>query len=215
MAACAQGAIIRISLISPNFLSKIFPASAITAIMNRNFKGKSGHTVIGMCTGCHNPHSSNSNKLLKADQPELCYNCHEKSKFTKKYVHAIIPAGGCTSCHTPHVSDNPSLLTNKDINDLCITCHVPQAKGQHVTAAIIGGGVKRKFHPVRGATDPRFPGKPKKIPDPNKPGKEIEVFDPNNPGKEINCVSCHNPHSSDFRKLFPAANLCELCHKYF
>jgi predicted CXXCH cytochrome family protein len=87
-------------------------------------KGKSGHTSVGMCMGCHNPHASDYDKLLKAPQPELCYTCHEKSKFNKKYVHSIIAAGGCTACHTPHISPNRALLPNKDINELCVTCHV-------------------------------------------------------------------------------------------
>lgn len=195
-------------------LVKDVPGLCYNCHNESKFKGKSGHTNLGMCTGCHNPHSSNSNKILRADQPELCYTCHEKAKFTKKYIHAIIPAGGCTPCHTPHASDNPSLLLYKDINELCVTCHVPQSKGQHVTSAVMGGS-KRKYHPIRGAIDPRFPGKTKKIPDPKNPGKEIEVPDPDHPGKEINCASCHNPHSSDFRRLFPAASVCGLCHEYY
>lgn len=178
------------------------------------FKGKSGHTAVGMCTGCHSPHSSNSDKLLKDNQPELCYTCHDKAKFTKKYVHAVVNMpNGCSTCHSPHLSDQPSLLI-KNVNDLCVTCHLEQSKGEHITSSITVGS-RRKYHPIRGVTDPRFPGKPKKIPDPNRPGRQIEVFDPNNPGKEMNCASCHNPHSSDFPKLFPAANVCQLCHKYY
>jgi predicted CXXCH cytochrome family protein len=198
----------------PKILLKDIPGLCYNCHKESKFKGGKGHTNIGMCNGCHAPHASNTNKILKSDQPEVCYNCHDKAKFTKKYVHAIIPAGGCTSCHTPHISENPSLLLMNNIYDLCITCHVPQSKGQHITSSVIAGS-KRKYHPIRGVTDPRFPGKPKKIPDPNRPGKEIEVFDPANPGKEMTCISCHDPHSSDFRKLFPTASVCKLCHKYF
>ena len=200
----------------PKLLMKDIPGVCYSCHKESKFKGgKSGHTNIGMCTGCHNPHASNSSKILKSDQPDVCYNCHDKAKFTKKNVHKIIPTGGCTPCHTPHISDNPSLLIMNNIYDLCVTCHVPQSKGQHITASVIAGANKRKYHPIRGVTDPRFPGKPKKIPDPNRPGKEIEVFDPANPGKEMTCLSCHNPHSSDFRKLFPVASVCKLCHQYF
>ena len=198
----------------PKLLMKDIPGVCYSCHKESKFKGgKSGHTNIGMCTGCHNPHASNSSNILKSDQPDVCYTCHDKAKFTKKNVHKIIPTGGCTPCHTPHISDNPSLLLMSNIYDLCVTCHVTQSKGQHITASI--GGSKRKFHPIRGVTDPQFPGKPKKIPDPNKPGKEIEIFDPDNPGKEMTCISCHNPHSSDFRKLFTTASICKRCHKYF
>jgi len=198
----------------PKLLLKDSPALCYSCHNESKFKGgKSGHTGIGMCTGCHTPHASASVKILKGDQPELCYTCHDKAKFTKKYIHGIISKGGCTACHTPHTSNYPALLTN-NITEVCITCHLPQSKGQHVTATVIAGP-KRRFHPVSGVTDPRFPGKPKKIPDPNKPGKEIEAYDPDNPGKLITCASCHDPHSSDYIHLFPVANVCGLCHKYF
>jgi predicted CXXCH cytochrome family protein len=71
----------------------------------------------------------------------------------------------------------------------------------------------KKVHPVKGVKDPSVPWT-KKIPDPNKPGYEIEVPDPDKPGKEITCMSCHDPHSSDYKKLFPVANICAKCHKY-
>jgi predicted CXXCH cytochrome family protein len=199
---------------NPKLLIKDSPTLCFDCHKDSKFKGgKSGHTNIGMCTGCHNPHASNSEKILKMNQPELCYNCHDKAKFTKKYIHGIIPKGGCTVCHTPHISNYPSLLTS-NISEGCVTCHLSQSKGQHVTAAVRGSS-KRKYHPVSGATDPRFPGTKKKIPDPNKPGHEIEVYDPEHPGKLITCASCHDPHSSDYRHLFPAANVCQLCHAYF
>ena len=41
-----------------------------------------------------------------------------------------------------------------------------------------------------------------------------EIDDPDKPGKEITCMSCHDPHSSDYKKLFPVANICAKCHKY-
>ncbi len=170
-------------------------------------KGKSGHTVVGMCTGCHNPHASNSDKLLKADQPELCYACHEKSKFAKKHVHSIIAAGGCTSCHTPHISNNHALLLSNDINELCKTCHAGK-DGRHIVA--IPG---KRIHPITGK-DPSTLTMIK-VPDPARPGKEMEVPDPKNPGKDITCTTCHDPHSSDFANLFPQKNMCAKCHKYY
>lgn len=171
------------------------------------FKGGSGHTSIGMCTGCHNPHSSNSDRILKADQPELCYSCHEKSKFAKKYVHTVITAGGCTSCHTPHISKNPFLLTNQNIQELCLTCHVNKNDGRHIVSLPMG-----KAHPISGVPDPATV-KMIKGKDP-KTGAEIDIPDPKNPGKPMTCASCHDPHSSDFNKLFTTKNLCQRCHKY-
>src|SRR5208337_3897046 len=46
------------------------------------FKKKDVHPALGMgCTTCHNPHSTDTQKLLVAEQPDLCYNCHDKGMF--------------------------------------------------------------------------------------------------------------------------------------
>ncbi|NWF75154.1 MAG: hypothetical protein HXY53_01035 [Nitrospirae bacterium] len=170
------------------------------------FKGTSGHALLGMCTGCHNPHSSDSDKLLKNDQPNLCYECHEKTKFTKKYVHAIINLGGCTSCHAAHTSEYPSLLLNST-HKLCISCHANKLKLPHVVSL---PGKKR--HPIDGVIDPSTI-KLIKVEDPKNPKRQIEIPDPNVPGKEMTCASCHEPHSSDFRSLLTQERICIKCHK--
>ena len=173
------------------------------------FKGSVLHAPVagGMCTSCHDPHQSNQDKILKEPLPDVCYPCHEKTKFTKKYVHNVINVVGCGSCHNPHAANNPSLLPSS-VNDLCATCHKAQSTGTHVVA--LPG---KKYHPVKGVTDPSTI-KWIKAPDPKNPKREIEVPDPNVPGKELNCVSCHDPHSSDFRRLYTAQRLCLKCHKY-
>jgi predicted CXXCH cytochrome family protein len=194
----------------PKLLMKDIPGVCFSCHKESKFKGgKSGHTNIGMCTGCHNPHSSNSDKILLGDQPGMCYNCHDKAKFTKKYVHAIIPAGGCTSCHIPHISEYPALLTS-NIQELCLTCHVKK-DGRHVVSLPDSGKTKR-IHPISGVTDPSTTNM-LTVEDPANPKNFKIIADPKNPGKPMNCVSCHDPHSSDFRKLFPTNKLCGKCHK--
>ncbi len=193
----------------PKLLVKDVPGICYNCHKESNFKGgKSGHTNVGMCTGCHNPHSSNTAKMLKSEQPGLCYSCHEKSKFEKKYIHSIIQAGGCTSCHVPHISNNPSLLSYGSVNDLCLTCHVAKADGRHIVT--LPG---KRIHPIRGKDPSTL--KMIKVPDPNRPGQEMEVADPNVPGKDITCATCHDPHSSDFEKLFTQKNICAKCHTYY
>jgi predicted CXXCH cytochrome family protein len=191
----------------PKILLKEIPGLCYNCHDESKFKGKFGHTIVGMCTGCHNPHSSNTNKILKSEQPDLCYTCHDKAKFTRKYTHAVvIMPGGCSSCHNPHIGNNPSLLLNP-VFELCTSCHVAKADGRHIVS--LPG---RNIHPIKGI-DPTT-RKLVKVPDPKRPGKEIEVPDPNNPGKPMTCITCHEPHSSDFRKLFTAQRICGRCHKY-
>lgn len=151
------------------------------------FRGRSVHAPVGLCLRCHNAHASNFSKILLSDSPQLCYTCHDKTLFTKKYVHVVatIP-NGCNLCHKGHVSDNPYLLL-KPIVELCTTCHKGQEKGMHIVAPFAGAIT----HPVTGMPDP------------------------SNSKRDLSCVSCHNPHSSNFAKLFPLAIICTKCHQYY
>jgi len=187
------------------------------------------------CETCHqpvegakHPQQKGSMKLMQ-DVPGLCYGCHDESKFKGKVIHSPVAGGmctgchnphqsdvskilisdtpdlcynchdkaefskknvhaavmmGCATCHSPHVGDNPRLII-KQINTLCGDCHGQQATGRHVLAGPYG-----RFHPIKGRPDP------------------------SNPAREMSCVSCHNPHSSDFGKLFVSDLICSRCHKY-
>ncbi len=187
----------------------MYPHSAITAMMSRNSKAANPAIPTSACVRVAIIHTVQIQlRSLRSEQPELCYSCHEKAKFAKKYVHSIIAAGGCTSCHVPHISNNPALLSYGSVNELCLTCHVAKADGRHIVA--LPG---KRIHPIKGV-DPSTQ-KMIKVPDPNRPGQEMEIPDPNVPGKEITCATCHEPHSSDFAKLFTQKNICARCHKYY
>jgi predicted CXXCH cytochrome family protein len=175
-----------------------------------NFTGTIVHGPIksGMCTGCHDPHSSDTVNLLKQAQPEFCFDCHNRKIVSGTLIHAPVAAGQCNSCHVAHASEHKALLS-KPINQLCVVCHRPQASGKHVIA--LPGG---KYHPLKGVKDPNFPGRTIKVPDPENPGKMKTVPDPSNPGKEMSCASCHDPHSSNYTKLFTTQRVCQKCHKY-
>lgn len=191
-------------------LLKDQPAVCYECHKESKFKGKSVHAPVGggLCTGCHNPHASNSENILLSDVPEVCYICHDKALFTKKNVHAVVSMpNGCNLCHNPHASDIKPILL-QSITPLCVGCHTTKADGRHVVS--LPG---KNIHPIKGI-DPATV-KMIKVPDPNNPGREMEIRDPDSPGKEIECVTCHDPHSSDFRKLFPQGNICGRCHKYY
>jgi len=98
----------------------------------------------------------------------------------------IAVPNGCNLCHNAHVSDSLYLLS-KPVVQLCTGCHIAQKEGMHLLAPVQG----QITHPVSG------------------------VPDPSNPKQELSCVSCHDPHSSNFAKLFPVARICTKCHKYY
>jgi predicted CXXCH cytochrome family protein len=173
-------------------LIKDIPGLCYECHKESKFKGKSVHQPVGggLCMSCHKPHASNFSKMLINEPPELCYRCHDKKVFTKKYVHVVaaIP-NGCNLCHNPHTGDHQNLLL-QPVFDLCTSCHSAEANGRHVLAVMFLGEGER-VHPVRG------------VPDPSKPSRELL------------CISCHNPHSSEYSKLFVQRNLCARCHKSY
>lgn len=138
----------------PKGLSAEVPQLCFNCHDSKKFSDKVIHPPVsaGMCTNCHNPHTSDIEKLLTAEVPELCFGCHQK--FSKKNIHPPAAAGLCLSCHAPHSGAN-SHLTLKPLNELCLDCHSEIDKSPHV----IRGG-KTGGHPLSGPKDPKRAGQP-------------------------------------------------------
>jgi predicted CXXCH cytochrome family protein len=168
-------------------LKSDLPALCYNCHEESKFKNKDVHTPVaeGMCTACHDVHRSRLKSLLNAKLPGLCFKCHDRARFTKKYTHKVALNSCGRRCHNPHSSEKPYLLSQA-INDYCTGCHMREAAGTH--AMSLPGG---QIHPVSG------------------------VADPTNPKKEMSCTSCHNPHSSNFVKLFYSGKKCKRCHKFY
>ncbi len=150
-----------------------------------------GPASVWSCLSCHNPQAE-PKYLVKKPDTELCFICHTEQKEDwgiKKYIHGPVNTGNCAICHSPHASENPFNLVQQSW-DLCISCHVGKETGRH----IIAGYVYSDSHPTRGKPDPL------------------------RPGKELVCTSCHDPHVSDYPKLWAlnaqsAFVLCQKCHQ--
>lgn len=65
----------------------------------------------GRCTSCHSPHKSKRQyMLLKADNVELCTQCHSNNDLQMTVEHKQDPAADCIACHNPHVGKSQFLL---------------------------------------------------------------------------------------------------------
>lgn len=170
-----------------------------------------------------------SSKHSKAAEVN-CLDCHP-DLGKGKVVHPAVQMG-CTGCHTgvdasniPHVfkgkkglSSAPpelcfgchdkSAFTKKDVHPPvaagdCLSCHTPHSGPNESLLlnnvnSLCGGchpDLSFHNHPLQGAKDPK------------------------RNGKTFTCVSCHNPHSSDWGKLFryeadSSIELCAHCHKF-
>ena len=65
----------------------------------------------GRCVACHSPHkSARQYMLLKADNVELCSQCHEHKDLQTIVEHRQDPAADCITCHNPHVGRSSVML---------------------------------------------------------------------------------------------------------
>jgi DmsE family decaheme c-type cytochrome len=75
-----------------------------------------------VCTGCHNPHGSPTEGLLKeASINDTCYKCHAEKRGPFLFEHAPVREN-CLSCHNPHGSVNEYLLKISRPR-ICAQCH--------------------------------------------------------------------------------------------
>lgn len=144
------------------------------------------------CDNCHSAHHPGL-KLLKAQQPDLCFGCHRDIRAqTNKQSHHPVNEKlvthqllTCTSCHEPHgnggfpttpvsaFSGRTSFGTNKMlkgdvVNELCYNCHTEKR-----------GPFAWEHAPV-----------------------------------SENCLNCHEAHGSNHSKLLvrKLPYLCQECH---
>jgi DmsE family decaheme c-type cytochrome len=77
------------------------------------------------CNDCHSPHSGRE-RLLKEDEPELCFGCHRNIRSqTHKQSHHPIKEGliKCSNCHDVHGTFGDKQIKADTVNELCYTCH--------------------------------------------------------------------------------------------
>lgn len=206
-------------------------------------EGKSVHAAVSMgCESCHSaidpstiPHKK-KNKIargLSAEQPDLCYGCHDQSLFTKKVVHAAVFMG-CTGCHNPHASANAKLLVSPTPG-LCFNCHDKAAFTKKNVHQPVASGDCTVCHNPHSGENPSLltsvvPDLCLMCHDKMSSGRHVLAgygpgdhpvsgkADPSHPGSDLSCISCHGPHSSDFASLVVAEtgnprSLCLVCHQ--
>lgn len=76
------------------------------------------------CTDCHDVHGGDrgGKRHTSAWQFDVCTKCHAATAGPFVYEHAAVKAEGCTACHFPHGGANPKLLTQANVNTICLYC---------------------------------------------------------------------------------------------
>ncbi len=155
------------------------------------------HTVVSQqqaCLNCHNAHGGNLGRLMKAEEIDLCLQCHDtKIEADGRTVasvaevrdphltrHGSIREGTCAGCHDVHGSEHPRLLVKAypepfyqkfevDKYDLCFACHDEQLVLHEQARGLTGfrdGDVNLHYMHV------------------------------NKPDRGRNCRACHSTHAS-------------------
>jgi DmsE family decaheme c-type cytochrome len=79
------------------------------------------------CTSCHVVHGAKVEHLLRASQPQLCFQCHNdvKPQFDMPFHHKVNEgAVSCSDCHDVHGTfGNNNLKSTADQNAICTKCH--------------------------------------------------------------------------------------------
>jgi predicted CXXCH cytochrome family protein len=201
-----------------------------------NLSGKAvSHPPVmaGDCMSCHAPHGSSAPRLLSVDIPDLCYKCHKKKEFVDKKTHGPVKIGLCMECHEPHQGNLPRLL-HAAVPGLCFKCHRQSKFNLKNGHFPVREGMCLECHDTH-ASDYYFMLKQKnnevcrqcheKIFDEphvtslKGDGHTVSgKIDPRRPSRRFTCTSCHNPHSSNWMRLFryearQPFELCSHCHK--
>ncbi|HEX8961338.1 MAG TPA: cytochrome c3 family protein [Geobacteraceae bacterium] len=209
-------------------------------------KFQHGPVAVGACTSCHSPHESAEKSLLKGVSRELCLKCHTdfaKALQAAARVHAPVQTKPCTSCHNPHSSAAPYVLKQK-MPELCIGCHVgigeKLAKAKVVHKPLLesrGCGTCHSTHFAN--TKALLAGDEKSVclgchstdtlgnPPLKNMKKELDgKKNLHGPIQKNQCTGCHDPHGTDYPRLFPGSypesfylpykdgsyDLCLKCH---
>lgn len=165
----------------------------------KRFTGTSVHSAVkqGKCTGCHEPHLSPRDKLVRNEGPALCVTCHAAIKAKIESAGAHPPAReDCTTCHDPHQS-NQGFQLHEAVPSLCITCH--DASDKALVARHLGADMTRidcvSCHDPHGSAEKPL----------------ITTGSIHMPFRERSCKSCHTGGAKEIVSA-GTKDLCLACH---
>ncbi|MDY6842989.1 MAG: cytochrome c3 family protein, partial [Thermodesulfobacteriota bacterium] len=178
----------------------------------------------GKCVECHNPHTSDNEKLLIATSSNLCYQCHKKKKtqFSKSYTHLPVEKGECHKCHEPHSSQNMNLLTENQ-KEICSPCHTKEKifSRKNIHVPLEKGDCLKCHNPHASDYEFLLVKDSKDICSSCHSVKNEKLAKTHNNYtlEGANCLGCHNPHSSNRENLVRefshepfALKSCDDCH---
>lgn len=185
----------------------------------------------GRCVGCHDPHSSGSEALLRkvTHEPfcdrscndchdpgakswsigrpvnEVCGECHE-DKTDHPFFHGAITEQYCISCHDPHTSTLDKMLVGTTPG-ICFGCHEKKEFKREFRHDPVEWGDCGECHDVHGSDSPAMlveKGNDLCYQCHDAADEDFRIVHRRLEVNRISCSSCHIPHSSGKIKLLRA-----------
>ena len=168
------------------------------------FEVETPHFPVGdSCLNCHDPHASETQRLLTAPAVELCALCHDTADLQDAHGGQLTARASCVACHVPHGSATPHMLNGTTLHApfadrTCEACHRAPFAGR-VRLVRRGQKLCTSCHsdleeppPAGGSRHPALEGT----------------------RRTSGCLSCHAPHMSVNASLLVEAGprLCAGCH---
>ncbi|HSR72716.1 MAG TPA: DmsE family decaheme c-type cytochrome, partial [Kiloniellales bacterium] len=94
--------------------------------LRMNWRGSPHEFADQPCATCHEVHTLKDKVLVKATQPQVCFQCHVTQRAQAfRFSHHPIREGKvvCSDCHNPHGSFGPKQLVKGTLNETCFQCH--------------------------------------------------------------------------------------------
>ena len=185
-------------------LTKAVPALCIDCHDTKDADLQKAHNgqpfATANCLECHNPHQSDSPKLMATFQ------------------HVPFQGNGCDTCHAP-AKDGKVVLTQTDVKSLCVTCHDDKAK-EIDSAKIPHPGAAGDCTDCHSPHASNQPGLPKTDSVSICLGCHTDMDDlrkkavHHQPVFGQGCATCHTPHGGTNDHLLRAQGnaLCLECH---
>ncbi len=174
------------------------------------------------CTGCHDPHSSDKQKLLLQFShgpyaARLCSSCHPKPVDGKVGLTAATVDSLCYECHTQFKAEMAGAGSRHKLlsqsNRSCLECHDPHAANQEYHLKMPAQDLCLNCH----VEQPKEAAKRNKLPleydASNMEYLKLSSKYVHEPAKK-SCLICHDAHASEFSRELrvSAGDLCKGCH---
>jgi DmsE family decaheme c-type cytochrome len=169
------------------------------------------------CTACHSIHTASPARyLLKAREPQLCFQCHAdvKPDFSLPYRHKVEEGLlTCSDCHDSHATQDQSLAGKIAQQDkICTNCHTRMAGPFVYEHAIVKAEGCTACHLPHGSPNPKLLSRANvnticlfcHMPSFNsaKPGDDMALVKIHTE-QSRSCISCHSDvHGSTTSPVF-------------